>query len=880
MRRKVLPLILVAAVAVLVMTGLLGAFDALSDNFRPPGPGNGIWTAAEISAEGAVNEPVLLFTVEGAAHTSYLRAMATTCYNPMTGVWRLDSARPHQQYDGGTASQWVREPPEDFQFVMVDDITVSGLSTSGYHHRPAPVMTSLYPESVAWPESLVHFPEEDVFLSQEILAGSYSFTTFHYSFAEIVLKQAQAAGDPIYLDLPGGISHRTTALAWNITGGLQSPYEKARALERYLDQNYLYDPDYTRAPLGREPNDWFLFEEKRGVCANFNSAFVVLCRAVGIPARLVSGYSIIPQMQAQEVYADQAHAWSEIALEGLGWITIDATGSRRPFPLMPTRTTITGMSGGETFQKGDTLVIEGIVEVPLTHPDPSVPTELPLPNMDVGIHLGSQIMLGAGSLAAQGTTGPDGTFRIECQVPVHLSAGPNQVVAQAFSTEVYLSSWSNQVFKVASDTSIEITLPDEMEPGEGTEITVALREEPDYLGPGEGPYDRVKVWNPVPGKEVHVYINEKPAGTLRTDSTGKCTIMADFELGSHTVRAEFKGTEHHFASNQEIPITLAPPASFSWAFCYIVLGLAAALLMYVLYSLRPGNPGRRPSPFFPLVLTGLSVALYLVYREQAYHWLWVALVPAAAWFLWRLVFLVRLRWQGGLFHHASPGPGHADDPRPLEEEIEKAGEALPPHLHKTARRGRLAIDFPQIGEAFPDVWGTGEELRIVCYAQNGETRTGGAMEFYLDGELRDRAGVDEGKGAFSLIINGKGEYVVGGRLEKAKGERVIRIVDYREEIVGVFNSLLQRFQATGTPMPDEATPRELEARLLETLWSDRHSRRSGDGETSGGTEDAGALLDLIITCFEEALYSLHPITRAHYEKMFLAQKALFSEEGA
>ncbi len=148
---------------------------------------------------------------------------------------------------------------------------------------------------------------------------------------------------PEYLQLPDNITDRTKQLAEDITEDIASPYLKSKAIESYLKENYTYDLDYERAPDEYEPNDWFLFEEKKGVCSNFNSAFVMLSRSVDIPARLVSGYAIDEGEEEQTVFADQAHAWSEVKFKDLRWITFDATGSRnRSFGPQITEITFSG----------------------------------------------------------------------------------------------------------------------------------------------------------------------------------------------------------------------------------------------------------------------------------------------------------------------------------------------------------------------------------------------------------------------------------------------------------------------------------------------------------------------------------------------------------
>ena len=71
--------------------------------------------------------------------------------------------------------------------------------------------------------------------------------------------------------------------------------------------------------------DWFLFDKQEGTCGSFSSAFVLLARAVGLPARVVSGWAIAPTPYVQTVSADQAHQWAEVALNGIGWVDFDPT---------------------------------------------------------------------------------------------------------------------------------------------------------------------------------------------------------------------------------------------------------------------------------------------------------------------------------------------------------------------------------------------------------------------------------------------------------------------------------------------------------------------------------------------------------------------------
>jgi transglutaminase-like putative cysteine protease len=82
-----------------------------------------------------------------------------------------------------------------------------------------------------------------------------------------------------------------------------------------------------------DPVDEFLFNSKQGFCEHFASAFTVLMRAAGIPARIVIGYQggeINPLGNYLIVRQRDAHAWVEVWLENRGWVRIDPTSISSP----------------------------------------------------------------------------------------------------------------------------------------------------------------------------------------------------------------------------------------------------------------------------------------------------------------------------------------------------------------------------------------------------------------------------------------------------------------------------------------------------------------------------------------------------------------------
>jgi hypothetical protein len=132
------------------------------------------------------------------------------------------------------------------------------------------------------------------------------------------------------LAVPSDIDKRTVGLAKSITAGITDPLQKARAIEAYLPAHHGYSQRIKvnfKDPLGD-----FLFSDKAAHCEFFASAAVILMRYAGIPSRYVIGYFAHEQEDGDIVVRQRdAHAWAECWINGVGWITIDATpGSGRP----------------------------------------------------------------------------------------------------------------------------------------------------------------------------------------------------------------------------------------------------------------------------------------------------------------------------------------------------------------------------------------------------------------------------------------------------------------------------------------------------------------------------------------------------------------------
>jgi protein-glutamine gamma-glutamyltransferase len=136
--------------------------------------------------------------------------------------------------------------------------------------------------------------------------------------------------------LPGDRNPRTLALAQELRAQAASDQAYASAVLDWFRDNgleYTFQPE----PTSLDSVDSVLFDTKRGFCGHFASAYANMMRAVGIPARVVTGYlggEWNPVGGYLIVRQSDAHAWTEIWLEGRGWSRVDPTGVVEPERLL------------------------------------------------------------------------------------------------------------------------------------------------------------------------------------------------------------------------------------------------------------------------------------------------------------------------------------------------------------------------------------------------------------------------------------------------------------------------------------------------------------------------------------------------------------------
>lgn len=133
-----------------------------------------------------------------------------------------------------------------------------------------------------------------------------------------------------YTVLPENFPERIGQLAKDITVDSENDYRKAVKIMNYLKTRYPYTLTPGDTPEDRDFVDYFLFDLQKGYCTSFASAFVTMCRSIGLPARYVEGYVTPSEKNENGVYVithKEGHAWGEVYFEGYGWVKFEPTPS-------------------------------------------------------------------------------------------------------------------------------------------------------------------------------------------------------------------------------------------------------------------------------------------------------------------------------------------------------------------------------------------------------------------------------------------------------------------------------------------------------------------------------------------------------------------------
>ena len=278
-----------------------------------------VGSVAELAKDSRIAMRINFRTEAPAAENMYFRAHVLSQFDGQQ--WFSDGALnpttaplSDMQIDGGMVAYEVSLEPHGKTLLPVLDITPTEPRGEGLRVRAEADRRWVSTQPV-----------------QELLRyQATSSTRFRYGLQESAAKlQAQTR-------LPAGFNPRTVAWAATIRLQPQMADADAQALSAYLlahlargNYRYTLEPGV----YGRHSADEFWFDRQRGFCEHFASAYVIAMRAMGVPARVVTGYQGAERNGMDGLWTvrqSDAHAWAEFWQKDKGWVRVDPTASSAP----------------------------------------------------------------------------------------------------------------------------------------------------------------------------------------------------------------------------------------------------------------------------------------------------------------------------------------------------------------------------------------------------------------------------------------------------------------------------------------------------------------------------------------------------------------------
>ncbi len=135
-----------------------------------------------------------------------------------------------------------------------------------------------------------------------------------------------------YTQLPGDLPPEVAVLTRDLVGEGAHPYQAARVVEQYL-RTLPYTLDVADPPPLTDAVGYFLLEARAGYFDHHASAMAVMLRTVGIPTRMAAGFALDeedfdPASKSFVLTEEDAWAWPEVYLPGIGWVEFNPTPAR------------------------------------------------------------------------------------------------------------------------------------------------------------------------------------------------------------------------------------------------------------------------------------------------------------------------------------------------------------------------------------------------------------------------------------------------------------------------------------------------------------------------------------------------------------------------
>jgi transglutaminase-like putative cysteine protease len=130
--------------------------------------------------------------------------------------------------------------------------------------------------------------------------------------------------------LPADVRELAEIINPDVTDKLQVLENVRQFLAIRASYNLRPEEEYMRT--GDFVASFLLSQNPEGYCVHFATSLVILARLAGIPARYATGFLVyFPEDTGlTEVRGYSSHAWPEVWLDGVGWITFEATSAVDP----------------------------------------------------------------------------------------------------------------------------------------------------------------------------------------------------------------------------------------------------------------------------------------------------------------------------------------------------------------------------------------------------------------------------------------------------------------------------------------------------------------------------------------------------------------------
>ena len=247
-------------------------------------------------------------------------------YLGLTALARFDGTRWTPLAEDARVADGTLTAPAPNAELVLQEITIKKL---GGPLAPAARTAT----SASWTGRTMLYAEEAgaLFVDGGLQPGyQYQVTSANSQATDTELRgtTVDRAPNSIYYQLPAGIPQEIYDVAQAVTAQATTPFDKALALQTWFRTQFEYS---TTVQRGHNDDAMLNFLRiKKGYCEQFSATFATMARAIGLPARVMVGFTQ-GQKRADGLYhvaGRHAHAWDEVWFDGYGWQVFDPTPGR------------------------------------------------------------------------------------------------------------------------------------------------------------------------------------------------------------------------------------------------------------------------------------------------------------------------------------------------------------------------------------------------------------------------------------------------------------------------------------------------------------------------------------------------------------------------